>query len=60
MSSHLDSTGAAVESGGRPCYPAVTVNLNVDLKGNVEHAVITANRHTKETFTAFTSFVTFI
>lgn len=40
----LDSTGAAVERGRRPGYPAVAVNLNVHVQGHIEHTVIAANK----------------
>lgn len=39
----LYSTGAAVECGRRPGYPAVAVNLNVHMQGHIEHTVIAAN-----------------
>lgn len=44
VSVHLYSTGAAVESRGRPRDPAGTVDLNVDVQGHVKHAVVTANK----------------
>lgn len=44
----LDSTGAAVECGRRPGYPAVAVNLNVHMQGHIEHTVIAANKDGEE------------
>lgn len=48
MNAHLDSTGAEIQSGGRPGYPAVTVDQNVDVQRHIKHAVVTM--HTKGGF----------
>lgn len=40
---HLYSTRTAEESRGRPGYPAVAVNLDVDLQRHFKHSIVTAN-----------------
>lgn len=40
---HLYSTRTAVESRGSPGYPAVAINLDVDLQRHFKHSIVTAN-----------------
>lgn len=41
---HLHSARTAVESRGSPGYPAVAINLNVDLQRHFKDSIVTANR----------------
>ena len=41
---HLNSTRAAEQGRGRPCYSAIEIRLDMDMQGHIEHSIITANR----------------
>lgn len=49
VDAHLNSARAAVERGRSPGDSAITVNLNMDVEGHIEHPVVAANRDLHQT-----------